>query len=378
MTPRSGIAHVWDVLDRQVDAGRMPGYVAALRVRGETAVRAGGRTALDADAPPMRDDTQFRIASITKPIGAALVQTLLRDGALALDDPVARWLPEAAEPRVLVAPDAKLDDTVPVARAVTVRDLLVGTSGWGVVMEESPLQAAMVERGVYGSPLHRDVTADEFVARVTSLPLAFQPGAGWLYETGMDLLGILLVRATGRSLADLLAQRVTGPLGMASTDVLGAPGRMAAAYISGPDGLTLLDPPDGQFAVPPPFEELSSALVSTAPDLLRFFTAMADGGAPVLTPAEVAAMTADALTDDQRRSAAAFLDEGESWALGTAVDVGEVRPWQAPGRWGWTGGTGTTAHVDPVRDTVAVLLTQRAMTSPLDAPDGFWTAVAQA
>ena len=378
MTPRSGIAHVWDVLDRQVDAGRMPGYVAALRVRGETAVRAGGRTALDADAPPMRDDTQFRIASITKPIGAALVQTLLRDGAFALDDPVAQWLPEAAEPRVLVAPDAKLDDTVPAARAVTVRDLLAGTSGWGVVMEESPLQAAMVERGVYGSPLHRDVTADEFVARVASLPLAVQPGAGWLYETGMDLLGILLVRATGRSLADLLARRVTGPLGMASTDVSGAPGRMAAAYISGPDGLTLLDPPDGQFAVPPPFEELSSALVSTAPDLLRFFTAMADGGAPVLTPAEVAAMTADALTDDQRRSAAAFLDEGESWALGTAVDVGEVRPWQAPGRWGWTGGTGTTAHVDPVRDTVAVLLTQRAMTSPLDAPDAFWTAVAQA
>jgi CubicO group peptidase (beta-lactamase class C family) len=378
MTPRSGIAHVWDVLDRQVEAGRMPGYVAAVRIRGESAVRAGGRTALDADAPPMRDDTQFRIASITKPVGAALVQTLLRDGVLALDDPVARWLPEAAEPRVLVAPDAKLDDTVPAERAVTVRDLLAGTSGWGIVVEETPLQAAMVERGVYGSPLHRDVTADEFVGRVASLPLAFQPGAGWLYETGMDLLGILLQRATGRSLADLFAQRVTGPLGMASTDVLGAPDRMAAAYISGPGGLTVLDPPDGQFAVPPPFEELGSALVSTAPDLLRFFTAMADGGAPVLTPHEVAAMTADALTDAQRRSAAAFLDEGESWALGTAVDVGAVRPWQAPGRWGWTGGTGTTAHVDPVRDTVAVLLTQRAMTGPLDAPDAFWTAVAQA
>ena len=378
MTPRSGIAHVWDVLDRQVDAGRMPGYVAALRVRGETAVRAGGRTALDADAPPVRDDTQFRIASITKPIGAALVQTLLRDGALALDDPVARWLPEAAEPRVLVAPDAKLDDTVPVARAVTVRDLLVGTSGWGVVMEESPLQAAMVERGVYGSPLHRDVTADEFVARVTSLPLAFQPGAGWLYETGIDLLGMLLMRATGTTLAQLFALRVTGPLGMTSTGMRGDPERLAAAYLPGPDGLGLLDPPDGTFAVPPPFEELSSGLVSTAPDVFRFYCAMADGGAPVLSADEVASMTADALTPEQRRSAQNFLGRGESWGLGTGVDVEAAEPWQAPGRWGWTGGTGTTAYVDPIRGTVAVLLTQRAMTGPLDGFDDFWTAVAAA
>jgi CubicO group peptidase (beta-lactamase class C family) len=93
-------------------------------------------------------------------------------------------------------------------------------------------------------------------------------------------------------------------------------------------------------------------------------------------------MTADALTDAQRRSAQTFLDEGESWGLGTGVDVpdshgGAVRPWQSPGRWGWTGGTGTTAYVDPGRDVVSVLLTQRAMVSPLDAPDAFWTAVAR-
>ena len=165
----------------------------------------------------MTDDSQFRIASITKPIGAALTLTLVRDGVVALDDPIARWLPEAAEPRVLLSADAPLDRTVPAERPVTVRDLLAGTSGWGIVMDDTPLQAAMIERDVYGGPLHRDVSADEFVARVTSLPLAFQPGAGWLYETGIDLLGMLLMRATGRSLADLIAERITGPLDMAST-----------------------------------------------------------------------------------------------------------------------------------------------------------------
>jgi CubicO group peptidase (beta-lactamase class C family) len=375
----TGVERVWQLLDGQVAAGRMPGYAAALRVRGRAAIRTGGRTAVEETAPPVRDDTLFRIASLTKPIGGALTLSLVRDGVLALDDPVARWLPEAADPRVLTAPDAPLDRTVPACRPVTVRDLLVGTSGWGCVLDPTPLQAAMLERGVFPGPLHRDVSADEFVARVADLPLAFQPGEGWLYETGIDLLGTLLARATGRPLSALVAERVTGPLGMASTGFHApTPDRLATAYLPGPDGLTVLDPPDGTFAVPPPFEELSSGLVSTAPDLLRFFTAMADGGAPVLTAEEVALMTADALTDAQRRSAAAFLDEGGSWGLGTGVDVTAVRPWQAPGRWGWTGGTGTTAYVDPTRDTVAVLLTQRGMTGPLDGFDAFWSAVARA
>ena len=88
-------------LDGQVEAGRMPGYVAAVRVRGQEHLRAGGRTGIESGSPPIRDDTQFRIASITKPIGGALTLTLVRDGVLALDDPVARWLSEAAEPGVL-------------------------------------------------------------------------------------------------------------------------------------------------------------------------------------------------------------------------------------------------------------------------------------
>jgi CubicO group peptidase (beta-lactamase class C family) len=370
---------IWQVLDAQVEAGRMPGYVAAVRIRGKEHVCAGGRTGVAPGSPPMRDDTQFRIASITKPIGGALTLTLVRDGVLALDDPIARWLPEAAQPRVLVAPDAPLDRTVPAERAITVRDLLAGTSGWGIVMEQTPLQAAMIERGVFGSPLHRDVSADEFVDRIASLPLAFQPGTGWMYETGIDLLGIVLMRATRRSLADLVADRITGPLGMASTGFQASdPTRLATAYLPGPDGLTVLDPPDGTFAVPPPFEELGSGLVSTAPDVLRFYSALADGGAPVLTADEVALMTADALTPPQRESARVFLGPGESWGLATGVDVEAAEPWQAPGRWGWTGGTGTTAYVDPVRDTVAVLLTQRAMTGPLDGFEDFWTAVAAA
>ena len=154
----TGVERVWELLDGQVAAGRMPGYVAAVRIRGRVAVRAAGRTAVGSPTPPMRDDTLFRIASITKPMGGALTLALVRDGVLALDDPVARWLPEAAEPRVLVAPDAPLDRTVP-ARAAGHRPRPARRHlRLGRVMEPTPLQAAMIERGVFPSPLHRDVT----------------------------------------------------------------------------------------------------------------------------------------------------------------------------------------------------------------------------
>src|SRR3954465_8856033 len=208
---------IWKVPDAHVETGRIAGYVAAVRIRGRTEVRAAGRRRLAAARPPMPEGTLFRIASVTKPIGGALTLALVEDGVLDLDDPVARWLPELERPRVLVAPDAPLADTTEAVRPVTVRHLLTCTAGWGAVMQPTPLQAAMRERGVYpGSALLR-MSGDDFIARVAELPLAFQPGEGGLYDTPIEGLGVVLTRATGRTLADLVAERITGPLGMTST-----------------------------------------------------------------------------------------------------------------------------------------------------------------
>jgi CubicO group peptidase (beta-lactamase class C family) len=371
------VEKIWELLDRQVASGRMPGYVAALRIRGDVHVRAGGRMSLAPDAAPMDEDAMFRIASITKPIAGALALGLVQDGLLALDDPIARWLPEAANPRVLVAPDAPLDHTVDVQRPITVRHLLTMTSGWGIALEETPLQAAMLERNVFPGPIPVRISGDEYLARITDLPLACQPGDGWRYDSGTDILSALLPRACGKPVGQLLAERVTGPLGMASTSFCTSElDRLATAYQPVPGGLEVLDPPGGAFASPPLFERLSGGLLSTAGDVLRFFCAMADGGEPVLSADSVALLTADALTDEQRRQAQAFIGPGRSWGLGTALDVEPVSPWMARGRWGWEGGTGTTALVDPTRDTVAVLLTQRALAGPQDSFDEFWAAVA--
>jgi CubicO group peptidase (beta-lactamase class C family) len=377
-TVRNGsIDQVWSVQDAQVTSGRIPGYVAALRIAGQSHVHAGGRRDIEPDAPPMTEHTLFRIASIGKPIAGALALSCVRDGVLALDDPIAGWLPELADPRVLITPDGPLDHTTGLTRPITVRHLLTMTSGWGAVMQSTPLQAAMFERGIFPSALPPALTRDEFLARVAELPLAFQPGEGWLYDTGIDLLGILLARATGSSLPDLLAERITEPLGMTSTNFWTSESeRLATAYRPGPQGLSAIDPPDGVFARPRDFERLGGGLLSTAPDLLRFFGVLADGGSPILTADDVALMTTAVLTDEQLRQAEPIVGPGASWGLATGVDTSSAFPWMAPGRWGWTGGSGTTAYVDPTRDLIAILLTQREMTGPRDGFDDFWATAA--
>jgi CubicO group peptidase (beta-lactamase class C family) len=368
---------VWSVLDEQVESGRFPGYAAAVRHAGETEIHPGGVLAVGSSVP-MQPDTLFRIASLTKPIGAALTLGLVQDGVFALDDPVARWLPELASPRVLEARDAPLDRTRPAERAITIRHLLTFTAGFGITMERSPRQAAMRVAGVHPSALPPPLSPDEFVARVSEIPLAFEPGDGWLYDTGTDILGVLLARAMGQPLHELITERVMEPLGMTDTGFWATETeRLATAYIPGPDGLDVLDPPDGVFARPPAFEKLSGGLVSTVTDVVRFYCAMADGGAPILTRESVAAMTTDHLTGEQRQQALPFVGPASSWGLATSVDIDASAPGTFPGRWGWTGGTGTAAYVDPGRDLVGVLLTQRAMTGPLDSFDDFAVAVAE-
>ncbi|MGY1691524.1 serine hydrolase domain-containing protein [Geodermatophilus sp. SYSU D01105] len=359
------------VLQRQVDSGRLPGFVAAVRHRGETEVLTGGTTEVGGTAP-MREDTLFRLASVTKPFAGALTLALVKDGVLGLDDPVGRWLPELASPRVLRDRSGPLSDTVPAERPITVRHLLTNTPGFGGLWDGSPLNRAIEERQIGPGPWSPPVAPDEYLRRLAELPLAAQPGEVWLYHLASDVLGVLLSRATGRPVADLLAERVTGPLGLTDTAFWTPdPDRLATCYLPTDGGLEVLDAPGG-FGRPPAFEGLAAGLVSTAPEVLAFHAALADGGAPVLPAAAVAAMTADALSEPQRAAAADSLGPGISWGLQVGVCVEAVRPWQTPGRWGWDGGTGTSAWVDPARDLVGVLLTQRLYGGPDDEPVEFW------
>ncbi|MFI6323981.1 serine hydrolase domain-containing protein [Nonomuraea sp. NPDC050556] len=371
-----------EVLERHVTSGEVPGLVALVSRHGETDVEVLG-THEAGGGRPMRRDSIFRIASITKQLAAAVAMTLVEECRLRLDDPVDDLLPELADRKVLRHPDADLDDTVPAERPISVRDLLTFRLGIGAVMTPSPLREAMAEARLSEGPSGTPWGPDEWMKRLGALPLAHQPGAGWRYHTGSDVLGVLMSRLTGQSLDDLMRERLFDPLGMRDTgfqvpaDQLH---RLPTAY-SG-DGV-VDDARDSLWARPRPMQSAGGGLVSTADDLLAFCTMMLDkgryGGARILSRPTVELMTTDLLTEEQKAGNEVFFGEGSGWGLGFNVVTRRTEIYDTPGRFGWTGGTGTTAYTDPAEGLIGILLTQRYMDSPMPPKvfQDFWTVAYQ-
>src|SRR5438876_10421727 len=210
-----------DVIAGQVERGELPGLVTLVSRRGETHVDAIGMKAIGGH-DPMRRDTIFRIASMTKPITAAATMILVEECKLRLDEPVDWVLPELANRTVLKRLDAPLDDTVPAQRPITVRDLLTFRMGFGQMMaapDAYPILKAANEQQIgMGPPSPSAMPAsDEWLRRLGTLPLLHQPGEQWMYNTGSDVLGVLIARASGQPLETFLRERLFEPLGMKDT-----------------------------------------------------------------------------------------------------------------------------------------------------------------
>ena len=366
----SGVAELHAVAQRFVGDGLVPGLVALVARGDHVHVDALGKLAVD--GPPVWRDSLFRISSTTKPITAAATLALVAEGRLDLDEPVDRLLPELASRRVLRTMSGPLDDTVPARRAITARDLLTFTFGFGSSLEQFmapepwPVAVASDALGLatLGPPdPGRQPDPDTWIAGLGSLPLMAQPGERWLYSTGASVLGVLLARAAGVPFAEVLRTRIFEPLGMHDTSFWARdPSRLATAYRSGPDGLVVTDPPDGAWSRPPAFGDGAAGLVSTAADLLAFARMMLRGGAPVLTADAVREMTTGQITPAQRARdglAPGFFDEF-TWSFGQAV--------RDDGAYGWDGGLGTSWLVDPRHDLVIIVLTQRMMEGPEQSP----------
>ncbi|MFI9241675.1 serine hydrolase domain-containing protein [Streptomyces sp. NPDC053086] len=374
-----------DTLSRYVADGTVPGAV-ALTLRGDDVeVVAVGHADVTGSAPMARDSL-FRIASLTKPVTAAAVLTLVEDGLVGLTDPVGTWLPELAKPLVVRTPSSPLDDLVPADRPITVEDLLTSRTGWGFPSDFSlPAVEALFEVQKDGRAPHAYPPPDAWVADLARVPLLYQPGAAWLYGTSSDLQGVLVARVSGRTLPEFLAERVFEPVGMKDTAFevpAGKRDRLTTYYRPGADGtLELADPPDGDWSRVPAFPSGGGGLASTADDYLAFCRMLLAGGEAngrrLLSPASVRRMTTDHLTAGQREIGALFL-EGQGWGYGGQVDITPAEPWNVPGRYGWVGGTGTTAHLVPATGQVAILLSQVAMTGPAPTPlmRDFWRVTA--
>ncbi|MEV7905686.1 serine hydrolase domain-containing protein [Streptomyces anulatus] len=378
-----------ELLDAHIAKGSMPGAVALVSRGGRTEVASAGTAGL-AGSAPMRRDSLFRIASITKPIVAAAAMTLVEDGLIAPADPVAAWLPELAAPLVVRTPRSPVDDVVSAVRPITLLDLLTFRAGYGFPSDFSlPAVAPLFAELKQGPPQPQAVPApDAWMAALSRIPLLHQPGDGWLYNTCSDILGVLVARVADRPLPAYLAERLFEPLGMTDTGFAVEPAaldRFTSYYRAGADSgddPVLVDAPDGQWSSPPAFPSGAGGLVSTVDDWAAFGRMLLagglnDDGLRVLAAESVRQMITDHLTPGQRAASGLFT-EGQGWGFGGAVDVEIAAPWNILGRYGWVGGTGTTAHIVPSTGAVAVLLTQMEMSGPA-APQvmrDFWTYAA--
>lgn len=376
-----------DSMSDHVARGAMPGVVWLVSLGDE--VHSGAIGHLDFDGPPIARDSIFRIASMTKPMVAAVAMMLIEDGTLAFDAPIDRWIPELANRRVLRKIDGSLDDVVPAARAITVRDVLTYRMGFGIVWgHDIPIVRAAndLKLGAFGPPRVQEPPAsDEWLRRFATLPLMEQPGERWRYQTSAEVLGVLLARASGKSLGALLRERLFDPLHMRDTAFFVGPEkimRLATTYMLNAKGtLGLYDAAaGGDFSRAPAFESAGGGLVSTLDDCFAFAKMMQEGGTAngvrLLAREAVDAMTRDQLTTSEKEASPSSLDprffETTSWGFGCGVVVKQEA--DAPFGAGWDGGFGTTMWWSP--RVIAIQLTQRSAYPKMNAVyTDFWRAV---
>lgn len=386
----SRLGRMHAVMAGHVERGDVPGMVTLVARRDEVHVDTIGTKSVGG-GDPMRRDTIFRIASMTKPVAAVAAMTLVEECKLRLDDPVDPLLPELADRRVLRSIESPLDDTVPAKRSVTLRDLLTLRMGLGAILAppgQYPLQRAMDERGL--SPGFDPVALppDEWMRRLGKVPLVYQPGERWMYETGSDALGILVSRSTGKSLEAFFRERIFGPLGMDDTG-FSVPeaklDRLADCHQADPETgrLEVYDAADDSlWSRPPVFESGGGGLVSTADDYLAFCKMLLGkgeyGGERILSRPSVELMTTDHLTSEQKSGAELLLGDGNGWGFGMSV-VTERTGLATPGAFGWDGGYTTSGHSDPEEEMVGILMTQLIAGNEIsgDIHGDFWTSAYQ-
>jgi CubicO group peptidase (beta-lactamase class C family) len=385
------LGRMHDVMARYVEDGAMPGLVTLVSRHGEVHVDVIGRNAFGGGS--MQRDTIFRITSMTKPVTAVAAMILVEECKLRLDDPVDALLPELADRRVLRSIESPVDDVVPAKRAITLRDLLTFRLGLGMIPvfpDRYPIQKAIAAAGFAPGPIFPSFPPDELMRRYGTLPLIHQPGERWLYNSGTEILGVLIARAAGTTLGKFLQERIFAPLGMTDTGFhvpAAKIDRFATSYarnhVSG-ELKVFDDPATGKFSQPPVFENGSAGLVSTADDFNAFAQMMLNGGRlgseRILSRPSVELMTTDQLTPDNKLGSELFFGDNRGWGLGLSVFTRRDNLCTAPGRFGWDGGYGTSWYSDPTEQLTGILLTQRVMDSPQPPAvmSDFWTLAYQA
>ncbi len=366
------LGRMQDLMAGYVERGEVPGLVGLVSRRGEVHVEAIGAKSIGGDA--IRRDSIFRIASMTKPVTAAATMILIEEGRLRLDEPVDRLLPELADRRVLKQIDGPVDATVPAHRPISVRDLLTFRMGFGYLFTPRPypIHEAVAAQGFAPGPPRPSTQPppDEYMRRLGTLPLMYQPGERWMYNAGSEVLGVLIARASGQAFDAFLQERLFEPLGMKDTGFTVPAAkldRLTTSYLLNPKTgeLDVFDPAEGSdWSRPPAFPNGAAGLVSTVDDYLSFsqmlLTKGTHGTLRILSRPSVELMTMDQLTAEQRAVSGLgpgfFDDHGWGFCLYIVIRRNQMA---SVGSYGWSGGLGSRWESDPREEMVTILMTSK-------------------
>jgi CubicO group peptidase (beta-lactamase class C family) len=358
-----------------VDDGRLPGYQVTVSRHGQIAHLSSYGSADVEAGRAVETDTLWRIYSMSKPVTSVAAMMLFEQGAFELTDPISHWLPEFAEPRVYVGGSASKPVTVPATEPIRVWHLLTHTAGLTYAFHRVHVTDEIYRNAGFdlASPVGLDLAG--CVSAWANLPLAFQPGAEWLYSVATDVLGRLVEIWSGQSLDEFFRDHIFNPLDMLDTGFSVAPddhNRLAALYAIAP-GMTekiRYDQLGEAFKAPPSWLSGGGGLVSTSRDYLRFAHMLLRGGqldgTRLLSPRTVRYMSSNHLpggADLESFGRSLFSEtryDGVGFGLGFAVtdDPVAAKVLASRGEFYWGGMASTAFWVDPLEDIVAVFMTQ--------------------
>ncbi|MBR0757392.1 beta-lactamase family protein [Bradyrhizobium jicamae] len=367
---------------RYIDGGRFPGTQVMIYRRGKV-VHSVSQGFADLERKvPVKDDTIFRIYSMTKPITSVAFMMLVEEGRVAIDEPVSRYIPEWKNLGVFVAGTAPAFLTRPPTRPMLIVDLLRHTSGLTYGFQQrSNVDAAYREKKI--GEVIKTGTLDSMIEELAKIPLEFSPGEAWNYSVATDVLGYLIGKISGQPFEQFLKERIFKPLGMNDTDFF-VPAdkahRFAACYSAASqigmaaerDGTLTLqdDPTTSSFLQPPSLISGGGGLCSTTADYLTFCRALLNGGelggVRLIGPKTLALMTSNHLPggmDLPGMSRSLFSEatyNGIGFGLGFAVTMSPALTLIAgsPGEYNWGGAATTSFFIDPAEELITIFMTQ--------------------
>ncbi len=350
-------------LDRMVSDGQQAGSITLLARDGKIAdVYVSGCRDIE-NKLPMQRDTICRVYSMSKIVTAVAVLSLYEDGRFNLEDPVADYLPELKNLKVMTGGTLENPQLEPLKRPVTIEHLLTHTSGLGYDFDGADAPHQIYQH----ADLWNGSSLDAFIKKVAALPLRHQPGEAYTYGINFDVLGALVEHVSGKSFGDFLQERIFGPLAMNDTG-FGVPSgkmtRLAKTYKHGPDGkLVEADPVLGVY--PESGRSIASGgggLFSTADDFARFAQMLLNGGTldghRILGRKTVELMSADHISTLPQPAGTVHPDKGFGYGVEVTTNVGRGAIPASEGQFGWYGAATTYCQIDPHEHLVAIALTQ--------------------